>query len=160
MRFTAAQYDHAIASLALAREQLSPDGRHCRICHDTGHQAWECGHNPLIAMAACEEIARQAIELHDRIHMIEDALNDSDQAGELADWREDVHTYLHYTAGFDHVLGSRLGPTAIVMPQRCGSLLQSVSSDPCEAIVDGMDGLCRGCREFKGLCAQHDEGAP
>jgi hypothetical protein len=41
--------------------------------------------------------------------------------------------------------------------QRCGSLIQSVSSDPCAAVVDGLDGLCSGCREFKLLCEQHDE---
>jgi hypothetical protein len=41
--------------------------------------------------------------------------------------------------------------------QRCGSLLRSVSSDPCENIVDGLDGLCGACRELKALCAQHDE---
>ena len=38
----------------------------------------------------------------------------------------------------------------------CGSLLRSVSSDPCEAPVDGTDGLCRHCREFKALCELHD----
>jgi len=42
--------------------------------------------------------------------------------------------------------------------KRCGSLLRSVSSDPCEAVVDGLDGLCSNCREFKVLCEQHDEG--
>ena len=41
--------------------------------------------------------------------------------------------------------------------QRCGSLIQSVSSDPCEAVVDGLDGLCSGCRDFKAVCGQHDE---
>jgi hypothetical protein len=41
--------------------------------------------------------------------------------------------------------------------QRCGSLIQSVSGDPCAAVVDGLDGLCSGCREFKALCEQHDE---
>jgi hypothetical protein len=40
--------------------------------------------------------------------------------------------------------------------QRCGSLIRSVSSDPCEGIADGVDGLCSACREFKTLCEQHD----
>jgi hypothetical protein len=40
--------------------------------------------------------------------------------------------------------------------QKCGSLIRSVSNDPCEAIVDGTDGLCHDCREFKMLCEQHD----
>lgn len=43
--------------------------------------------------------------------------------------------------------------------QRCGSLIRSVSSDPCEGIVDGLDGLCSACREFKALCELHDETA-
>ena len=41
--------------------------------------------------------------------------------------------------------------------QRCGSLLRSVSSEPCIGIVDGTDGLCCDCREFKALCEQHDQ---
>lgn len=41
--------------------------------------------------------------------------------------------------------------------QRCGSLLRTVSGDPCEDMVDGLDGLCGACREFKALCEQHDE---
>ncbi len=43
-----------------------------------------------------------------------------------------------------------------VVWQPCGSLLRSVSSDPCEALADGTDGLCCYCREFKALCEQHD----
>jgi hypothetical protein len=41
--------------------------------------------------------------------------------------------------------------------QRCGSLIRSVSSDPCQAVVDGLDGLCSACREFKAMCDQHDD---
>jgi hypothetical protein len=41
--------------------------------------------------------------------------------------------------------------------QRCSSLIRSVSEDPCEGIVDGTDGLCSACREFKTLCERHDE---
>lgn len=26
-----------------------------------------------------------------------------------------------------------------------------------KAVVDGLDGLCGGCREFKAMCEQHDE---
>jgi hypothetical protein len=49
-RLTAEQYDQAIADLQLARTQLEPDGNCCAVCGDTGHQAWECHHNPLAMM--------------------------------------------------------------------------------------------------------------
>lgn len=47
-RPTAADYDEAIDLLTAARGQLEPDGRGCAVCHDSGHQAWECHHNPLV----------------------------------------------------------------------------------------------------------------
>lgn len=40
--------------------------------------------------------------------------------------------------------------------QKCGSLIRSVSSEPCEGVADGLDGLCQHCREFKEMCEQHD----
>lgn len=43
--------------------------------------------------------------------------------------------------------------------KKCNSLIRSVSSDPCAAVVDGLDGLCNGCRAFKAMCEQHDEAA-
>lgn len=49
-RITAEDYDDAIAELREAKTQLEPDGDNCHVCHDSGHQAWECHHNPL-AMA-------------------------------------------------------------------------------------------------------------
>lgn len=45
---TARDYDEAIIALADARKQLAPDGRGCVVCGDTGHQAMECHHNPLL----------------------------------------------------------------------------------------------------------------
>ena len=45
---TAEDYDEAIADLQLARQQLRPDGNHCAVCGDSGHQAMECHHNPLL----------------------------------------------------------------------------------------------------------------
>ena len=42
--------------------------------------------------------------------------------------------------------------------QRCGSLLRTVNSAPCENVV-GLDGLCVACREFKALREQHDATA-
>ena len=116
MRFTASQYDQAIEALRDAREQLAPDGCCCRICHDTGHQAWECGHNPLLAMATCEGVARQAAELHDRLHAIVNAMDDSDQSEAIAAWREDSHDFLHHLAGHDSFMGHRVGPASTVWP--------------------------------------------
>lgn len=49
-RITAEDYDEAIQDLQEAKTQLEPDGDNCHVCHDSGHQAWECHHNPL-AMA-------------------------------------------------------------------------------------------------------------
>jgi hypothetical protein len=116
VRFTASQYDQAIADLAVAREQLVPDGLCCRICHDTGHQAWECGLNPLLAMATCEGVALAAAVLHERLHTIEDAMHDSDQSGEIADWREDAHAFLHHLAGHDIHMGHQVGPASVALP--------------------------------------------
>ena len=50
LRFTAADYDRAIGFLYAGRNQLEPDGRDCAICGDSGHQAWECHHNPLTCL--------------------------------------------------------------------------------------------------------------
>lgn len=49
-RIAARDYDDAIQELIAAKTQLGPDGDNCHVCHDSGHQAWECHHNPL-AMA-------------------------------------------------------------------------------------------------------------
>jgi hypothetical protein len=117
MRFTASQYDQAIKALFDGRTQLTPDGHCCRICHDTGHQAWECGHNPLLAMATCEGIARAAETLHDRLHVIEEAMHDSPQSEEIADWREDAHDLLHHLAGHDIHMGHQVGPASVSLPE-------------------------------------------
>jgi uncharacterized protein with PIN domain len=45
---TADEYDEAIRELQAAKTQLKPDGNNCAVCHDSGHQAWECHHNPLV----------------------------------------------------------------------------------------------------------------
>jgi hypothetical protein len=47
-RITADEYDEAIRDLQNAKTQLQPDGDNCAVCHDSGHQAWECHHNPLV----------------------------------------------------------------------------------------------------------------
>ena len=41
-------YAKAISDLNLAATQLRPDGAACAVCGDSGHQAWECHHNPLV----------------------------------------------------------------------------------------------------------------
>ncbi len=45
---TYADYNEAIWALRDGCSQLEPDGRSCAVCHDGGHQAWECHHNPLV----------------------------------------------------------------------------------------------------------------
>lgn len=44
------QYEAAIENLQLGMTQLVPDGNECAICGDGGHQAMECGRNPLLAI--------------------------------------------------------------------------------------------------------------
>ena len=117
MRFTSSQYDQASEALRDGRDQRTADGLCCRICHDSGHQAWECGHNPLRAMIVCANVASQAMTLHDRLHVIEDAMDDSDQSEALAAWREDVHDFLHHLAGFDSYMGHREGPASVFLPE-------------------------------------------
>ncbi len=45
--FNEEQYKDAIQRLRDGMSQKSPDGDNCHVCHDSGHQAWECHHNPL-----------------------------------------------------------------------------------------------------------------
>ena len=47
-RITADDYTEAIRDLRDASTQLHPDGRHCSCCGDSGHEAWQCHHNPLV----------------------------------------------------------------------------------------------------------------
>lgn len=89
MRFTADQYDEAIANLQDAKQQLAPDGNCCSVCGDSGHMAFECGHNPLVAVHICRQIAEQSDALHET---------------------------LHYLAGWDSRFGVQLGPRKVVMP--------------------------------------------
>lgn len=93
MRFTTQQYGDAIDSLRQAREQLEPDGRCCACCGDSGHQAFECGFNPLVAMAMCEAISKKAEALHESLHVL---------------------------AGHDWRMGSQVGPAAVHLPPQGG----------------------------------------
>lgn len=90
VRFTAEQYDAAIQALQDGKTQLQPDGDPCHICHDGGHQAFECGFNPLYAMALCETLAKQSGDLHET---------------------------LHYLAGFERWMGESVGPAKVVCPE-------------------------------------------
>ena len=89
MPFTQIQYDDAIENLERGRTQLQPDGNNCAICGDSGHQAWGCGYNPLLAQKLCATIARQS-----------DAL----------------HSTLHHLAGYNSHMGETTGPAAIIEP--------------------------------------------
>lgn len=90
MMFTRTQYLVAMQSLADGLTQLEPDGLCCSICGDSGHQAFECGHNPLFAMKMCELISTQSGKLHD---------------------------ILHYLAGYETSFGVQVGPSRVVMPE-------------------------------------------
>ena len=89
MRFTVEQYDRAIEALQEGKTQLEPDGDNCHICGDSGHQAMECGHNPLVAMDMCRQISAESNQLHDMLHVL---------------------------AGYEQSFGVMLGPNRIVLP--------------------------------------------
>jgi hypothetical protein len=91
VRFTSAQYEEAIANLRDAMTQLEPDGRCCVVCGDSGHMAWECGHNPLYAIACCEQIADRATSFHADMHATDEAANVRNVTAEIADQREAAH---------------------------------------------------------------------
>ena len=50
MKYTSYDYKKAITALVLGETQLESDSHNCKICGDSGHQAFECQHNPLEAM--------------------------------------------------------------------------------------------------------------
>lgn len=89
MRFTKYQYQEAIKNLALAMEQIDPNGNPCSICGDSGHMAFECGFNPLVAVTMCKLIA---------------------------DTSQEMHNYLHFLAGHKHAFGVQLGPARVAIP--------------------------------------------
>jgi len=86
MRFTKEQYEKAIEALKDGMTQLEPNGDNCHICHDSGHAAFECGWNPLVAVVICKDIATHSEKLHET---------------------------LHYLAGFDRYMGEQVGPAAV-----------------------------------------------
>lgn len=90
MQFSTSQYDQAIAALQAGKLQLEADGKNCSVCGDSGHQAFDCGHNPLVAMTLCELIALESRSLHET---------------------------LHYLAGFNKRMGEQVGPAKVVVPE-------------------------------------------
>lgn len=114
MRFSEAQYQKAIDDINDARGQLAPDGRCCRICHDTGHQAWECGSNPLLAELVCNGIAERAEKLHEEMHRLKEsgAIGNADAGADGAMF-DKLHEFLHYLAGYDSHMGQGIGPANV-----------------------------------------------
>lgn len=88
MRFTKDQYERAIDAMTAAKEQLEADGRNCAVCGDSGHQAFECGHNPLVAVAMCNQIVTESEKLHESLHLL---------------------------GGWEQAFGVQLGPAHIVL---------------------------------------------
>jgi hypothetical protein len=113
VRFTRAQYEHAIAALTSGLGQLEPEAACCAICGDSGHLAFECGHNPLVAMAMCEAIARRANELHDHVHVL---LVAKQRRAVMLALVDRLHEYLHEIAGHDSYMGVQTGPARVVLP--------------------------------------------
>jgi len=50
------KYAKATLSIIRAETQLEPDGNNCAVCGDSGHQAWECHHNPVAMMLWAERL--------------------------------------------------------------------------------------------------------
>lgn len=106
-RFTDEQYAKAIAHLQDARTQLEPNGHGCHCCSGSGHQAFECGHNPLGT-----DIVAHAEALHVAIHL----LGDTPCAGPIeAATLERLHEFVHTLAGHDTYMGVRIGPARVVL---------------------------------------------
>ncbi len=108
VRFTTEQYNKAIEALQLGRQQLEPDGKNCTICGDSGHQAFECGFNPLFAMILCKTIADDAEVLHKKLHE-SNRVSHKDQV-------EKLHEIVHYLAGHNRYMGEQTGPARIRVP--------------------------------------------
>lgn len=120
MRFTKKQYEEAVKNLQYGINQLDnrEGGGYCDICGGE-HYAWECGHNPLLAMSMCGGAKEAGRELHDEIHKLE---NDRDEEVEYTPWpaelQDKIHHLLHWLAGECFGMGmEQKGPARIVMPE-------------------------------------------
>jgi len=114
VRFTDEQYAKAIAHLEDARTQIKPNGNGCHCCGDSGHQAFECGHNPLVAMGMCHDIAIRAEALHDMLHKI----TDGHELPSVVDQAllNRLHAFLHTLCGACTYMGVQVGPARVVLP--------------------------------------------
>lgn len=111
-RFTKEQYRNAIKDLVDGLTQLEPNGHGCHICGDSGHQAWECGSNPLYAITVCRVVADRATELHEKMHAI--TLVDGDLPRmQIAAMYDELHHFLHYLSGQDVYMGESYGPRKV-----------------------------------------------
>lgn len=112
-RFTDEQYDKAIRHLQDARTQLEPNGHGCHCCGGSGHQAFECGHNPLVAMAMCRDIAEHAAKMHEHLHAFDVDHATPSQLREIVDT---AHELVHTLAGMNTYMGVQTGPARVVLP--------------------------------------------
>lgn len=69
--FTVQQYDEAIESLKIARQQLLSGNQSsgCGVCGGNCHPD-QCGRNPLYAMKLCADVDKMTRDLHDQLHHI------------------------------------------------------------------------------------------
>lgn len=117
MRFTAAQYDEAIENLKLAKAQLASDGNPCEVCGCSSHMAFECGHNPLVAMEVCAATVEAATRCHDMVHAHEEVAEADRVPRPWPDiLRVHLHHFLHWATGFDTAFGVQRGPAKVVRP--------------------------------------------
>lgn len=61
-------YKMTIKDLRRAMTQLKPDGNPCVLCRDCAHYAFECDHNPLVAMLRWAGFRDQVSVLHAALH--------------------------------------------------------------------------------------------
>lgn len=130
MRITAEQYYKAKENIDDALTQLQPDGRVCVICHDSGHQAWECGSNPVLAHLMCNFIAHRAQNIHDRMHSMEVPSKEM---------IEEIHEFFHFLAGYDRHMGESTGPAK----------MRTITEDIWKV-------FCKDCGHYTNI---HKEGA-
>lgn len=109
--FTPTQYDKVLRDIMDARKQ--DVGGYCTICEDSDHTAETCGWNPLVALAICRHVAREAHELHDLFHCYGDENTTPEISGEFI---QRMHRFLHYLAGFDQHVGEQVGPAKVIPP--------------------------------------------
>lgn len=71
---TAEDYEEAMLALRSASGQLVPDGNSCAVCGDSGHQAFECRDNPVVALIVLEAVRGRLRDFHEMLHQVGDVL--------------------------------------------------------------------------------------